>query len=1834
MLMPTMLWADDYDSLWKQVEQAGDKDLPQTQMQELQKIITRARKRGDYGHLLKAELMYSSLQVELTPDSVGLAFDTLEAEAAEAERRDPVMAAVYYGVLGKLYADNYSSLVPTATYSEGHARSKACYAKALSNPALLAKHKAKELKPVIEKGKDSYIFNDDLLSVLGYLADDYETLHTWYDAHGPRQAALLTALELVKKNRSWTRTFHGSSYAEELDSLIHYYGDLKECGEVALERYRFMDYCNDVTKGELLEYINEATTRWSNWPRIVRLKNERQEIINPQYSIRIGRDVQLPGEKTEVYVSDLRNIHRLSIRISRLDLKEPQLYSIKTENQLKKVKSQIVPGSDRFVTKDYQLENEYEILKDTLELPAMEPGNYLLEITTDNNQIEPEYHLYDVTTVTLIHQDLPNRKTRYVVVNTVTGHPMPGATVVLYYQPTNKNGHSETLHCDANGEVVATHPVNETPDYLWAFTDKDRYMPLDHAGWGRNFSYSHPDKRPQRNVQIFTDRAIYRPGQTVHVSLIAFQTTEGWTTEVLPSRELSLTLFDANRKEVKTERLVTDDFGAAEVDFVLPSNGLTGRFMLRVDNPYSTEYIRVEEYKRPTFEVTFDEYKEEYKAGETVILTGHARSYAGVPVQGAKVKYTIRRENARWYWWSSSDRGVELRCDETETDENGDFKVEMPMTLPSGGEGFYQFTASAEVTDLGGESHEGSASLPLGYKSTAFFCNIPEKAEKTKLKTITFARRNAAGKEIDGEVTFTIDGKNERKVKANVPVDIDAQAIGSGQHLLKAKCGDDEIEKKFVLFGLDDQKPCVETDQWFYQTTGVFPRETTDEPAVVQVGTSETDTYILYSIFSGDKVVESGHFTLDNAIQTRRYDYKEEYGSGLLLTYAWIKDGKMHSKSMTISRPLPDKRLNVSWTTFRDKLKPGQKETWTLKVNRPDGKPVPSQIVATMYDKSLEQLAPLSWQLDLGIYQHLPTARWSFSDYDSFSFSGLVPLEPFDVPDLEFSQIDEDLLDNYMSYRVVVNRYDSRRMLGRAGGVMLESAMAAAPEPMMVRANDEMDGEVLKAKEAIVEAPAEEAKGDKGGQAQEQVRENLNETAFFFGRRNVDAKGMTSLVFTLPESVTTWQFKALAHDKDMNYGWLDGECVAKKDVMVQPNMPRFMRVGDNGTITTRIFNTAEKAVGGKVKMQLLDPETQRVLAQEEQSFSVDKGATATATFHVTPTADMPALLVCKIVATGAGFSDGEQHYLPILPSTEWVTNTLSITQHEPGTATVDLQKLFPEGSTQRKLTVEYTNNPAWLMLQTLPYVGNANEKNAISLAAAYYANQIGKYIIDQSPLARQTFQQWKMEQGKETSLMSNLEKNQDLKNLVLEETPWVLEAEHETAQKQALSNFFDETLIGNRINTIFERLADLQQGDGAFPWWQGMPGSPRMTSEVLEFLTRLDMLLGTQKQTQRMIERASNFVSNIAVKEVEEFKQREKEGKPVYISSYYALQWVYLNALSGRKLNSDERDATDYLMNHLKKEIKTQSLYAKALMAIVLYKQGDTQRAKEYVQSLKEYSVFTEKMGRYYDTPRAGYSWCSYTIPTQVAAIEALSLITPDDRQTVDEMKRWLLQQKRTQNWDTPINSVNAVYAFLNGNNNILEHQEPTTFAIDGKTIDLPKATAGIGYVKTTTPKTDGKTFTAQKSSNGTSWGSLYAQFMQTTHDVQASSEGMTVEREVLKDDKPLKDGQVLHVGDKVKVRIVIKVEQDYDYVQVTDKRAACMEPISQLSGYHWGYYIAPKDQATNYYFDMMRKGTHIVEKEYYIDRVGRYETGTCTVQCAYSPEYSARAASLTFVVE
>ena len=1035
---------------------------------------------------------------------------------------------------------------------------------------------------------------------------------------------------------------------------------------------------------------------------------------------------------------------------------------------------------------------------------------------------------------------------------------------------------------------------------------------------------------------------------------------------------------------------------------------------------------------------------------------------------------------------------------------------------------------------------------------------------------------------------------------------------------MEAICEGDTLQRDFVVFALNDQVPATETDDWFYQSATQFPAD--GKPVTIQVGSSAPDVHIVYSIFAGEKVLESGAVDRNNQLINRQFVYKDDYENGLLLTFAWVKDGQCYTHTAQIKRPLPDKKLKLQWTTFRDRLKPGQQEEWTLTVLDPQGKPVDAQLMATLYDQSLDQLQAHHWSLSPYYNLPMPHSHWTFPSRYEFSNGASFNWKRVNEGQLLFSVFDHSVYPTPYYGRYHFTRgtmMGSRMKMNKAAGMVMDEAM-----PMMAMAEVEekavQQESADETNEAVDEAPQEEGTV--------QVRENLNETAFFYPQLTTAADGSVALKFTLPESLTTWRLLGLAHTKDLCYGTIEGLSVAQKDVMIQPNVPRFLREGDAATIAARIFNTSEKDLTGTAVLRLLNPETNAVVVELKQSVALKAGGTTPVAFDLDPASLLTAqtsLLICQMTVSGTGFSDGEQHYLPILPATEHVTLTVPVTQHHPGVTTVDLSQLVPADATQPKLTVEYTNQPAWLMTQALSVVGTPDNDNAISLAAAYYANSLGRHILKQNPQAERAFQLWKQETDA-TSLTSALEKNLELKDLLLNETPWVLEADNESEQKQRMGDFFDENLMQNRLQQSLDKLRKLQRNNGAWSWWPEMPGSFYMTVSISEMLVRLNAMTGENKETAQMLSSAFKFMGKEIIEEVNEMKKWAKKGHKPTFPSFKALQWLYLATLDGRELPADVQAANAYLMPLLKKEIKNQSLYEKALTAIILSK-TEPKRAAEYVQSLKEYTVYREDMGRYYDTPRAGYSWFDYKIPTQTVAIEAMQRLTPADTETISEMQRWLLQSKRTQAWDTPINSVNAVYAFLQGSN-ALAPQELAVLKVDEQPLELPKATAGIGYVKTNV-SADSKTLTIEKSSEGTSWGAVYAQFMQPTKSVEAASSGLTVTRELLTKGE-------LKVGDRVKVRITITADRDYDFVQVIDRRAACMEPVRQLSGYTQGAYCTPKDCSTNYYIDMLSKGKHVIETEYYIDRTGTYETGLCTVGCAYAPEFRGTAKSMTIKVK
>ena len=1810
--------AQTYDNLWKQADIIAQKDQPKSEIGVMKKIISKATAAKDYGQLLAAEMRQMILWKEISADSLTPNVKRMKAEALNA--KDPVLKAVRYAVLGKVYRDHpYGIEVEDASSYQNRLevngkKSEEFFKKALEQPELLARNASTGYVPLTLKGVDGSSFNNDLLHLIGFEADSKEAyllMYTYYNKVGNRGAACLCAYKLIEKYRQDdVREVRKSKYLNTIDSLIHVYQDIPEAGELAVEHFRFMEEATDTKPLDKLNYINYALNRWGGWSRMNVLRNAQKRLTEPMFQVQDMPQVLRPGEKAWVQL-DVRNLQNLKISISRLNITADNDYNAQDEATYKMLLKKTTKLHQKDYSRNYYGRPDYEKVKDSIEIGGNLPlGAYLMEVTSDNSGIAPQRQLFYVSNLAVMIQQLPDDKHRYVVVNATDGQPVAGAKIELYDQwyGFNTKKDKRTVHArlttDENGEAY----FKNVDGNILISTSNDKFTPAKGIYLSRDRYYEKKDNVSK--YQVYTDRSIYRPGQTVHASAISYIVKKGLDASVPgKSMELNFILRDANWKQVAEQKATTDEYGTASVDFELPKEGQTGQYSISV-NGTATEYVRVEEYKRPTFEITFPKVNERYTWGDTVVVKANAKTYAGVPVQGAKVEYKVTRRNQMW-WWGARSADVLVKSDTTVTREDGTFEVEIPLEASQSESKadmndfmriarFFNFDVSAVVTDISGESHAGEMSLPLGTKPTAFSVDMPKRIEADSLKTVTFNYCNASGMPIASNLKYRIDGGEWKVAEANAPVVID-QVWKSGVHQLEAICGTDTLQQKFTLFSIKDTHPMEPTTEWYYQTAKTFPRD--GKPVYVQVGSSENGAHIVYSIIAGNKLLEKGAWELGDSIVTLPFTYKPEYASGVVINYSFVKNGECYTRKISIARPLPEKKLNITWKTFRDRLTPGQKEKWTLHITTPDGKPAKAQLMSVLYDKSLDQLAEHTWKMSLGFSQWLPDCYWKSNlKYYKLGLSGTYPTKYYDEKELDVDQFDGKYF-SYYGYMQAVELSKLERSSGETVEAVLidkhslvkdelvreEAKVMRSRGNQMVRVGAAAPS-ANKVFDAVEEMP--QFAGGSGSDAEQfldkvQVRENLNETAFFYPALESDNQGNVAINFTLPESVTTWKFMGLAHDKEMRNGCLVDEAVAQKTVMVQPNMPRFLREGDKSTIVVKLFNTSDKKVNGNARMQILDAETQKVVWQKTQGYRIDAEGSATISFDVQGLKE--GVYINKVVAAGAGYSDGEQHYLPVLSNRELVVNTLPITLHQPGEQSFDLSRLFlnkegkqAKGAENAKVTVEYTNNPSWLMVKALPSISNPDEEDAISLMSAIYANTITTHI-----------------------------------------------QKHLSQENQSQQNLSQETI---RLQNQVEKLMKLQNADGSFSWWKGMRGSRYMTTSVAEMMVRLNAIAGVQKSTAKMLTSALNYLSWQTAQEVREMKKLE-EKKHKVSPSEQALHYLYILSMDGRKMKQNLEADKAYLLDKMSKMTGDFTIYGKARAAVVLARNSQQnaayrEKAGEYLQSVNEYAVYREEMGRYYDTRKALYSWRNYKIPTQVSVIEALQMLKPNDKQTIEELQRWLLMSKRTQVWDTPVNTVDAVYAFMKGNeSNWNRKAENAVLKLDGKLLPMPQDSTTLGYVRT---EKAGKasTLSINKKSDYTSWGAVYAEFKQPLSEIASLESGIKVSRKVENQKKA-------KVGDKIKVILTITADRDYDFVKIVDKRAACLEPVNQLSGYQWGMecYVSPKDNTTNFYFNRLSKGKHFVEMEYYVDRKGDYQSGSCTAECTYSPEFGGRTETYKMTV-
>ena len=1642
--------------------------------------------------------------------------------------------------------------------------------------------------------------------------------------------------------RNFSGNFSNDVCQQELRKWIHTYPAVKTVPEAYLALAQFLQYQNNQV--ERLRIVREGIAGYPRYEGINQLKNIEKEILNASLSLEIA--TAYPGEQQSVKVN-YKNLTGITLQLYKVNL---PVTSAVLQNRTTHFESKYarLQREEHFSLKPT---TDYLNIDTTLTIQAPQAGIYFLKAVPDGKKGVSDGTLMNVTALKTIYRPLPDGTLELVVVDAVSGQPVSEAEVTIYTEKGGGYSPQQTYQADKQGTLKLDF-LNSNKYWYNAHTAADNAMPILNL-WKNDYYYK--ESKRKEVLQLFTDRSIYRPGQTVYVSGLAYE-MEKDSTRVLADKKYTVSLYDANNNETGKVEVWTNGFGSFSGQFVLPSPCLTGYFSLRAAD--TSVSFKVEEYKRPTFDVTFEPVKVEYQVGDSIEVAGMAKTFAGAPVQNARVHYNISRSYA-WFW-RFMGRGSARWEGEAMTDADGKFIVPVHFEIDSDRREsplwYYTYNIQADVTDGAGETQQANLSLPLGSTSMVLnMDNLPDNWVKEKKLEIKLTAMNLSGEPVDTPVTYQVvemekqkDGqeKEGRKVltgtveanKSFIPEAI--YALPSGNYRLKLSAKDTQgrectASKNFLLFSLNDKRPPFVITDWFYQDGLEFDAAS---PATIYIGSSEKNVYLLYDVFAGNKRLESKRIQLSDSVISFRFPYKKEYGDGILVSMAFVKDGRLYSHNARIMKPAPEKKLQLKWTTFRDKLRPGQQEEWKLTVLYPDGRPAEAEMLATMYDASLDKIYS-AHKLDFGVDFHyvVPLTYWNTSYMRNAYLYVDFPLKRFRAVPLEYSEL---IIPSTGRMEAVVVGYGGSPRATLTGALKIRGRSAA--NAVM---NQEAVTDMVLQEEMVETSAQEKAEMGSSEELAEtgdiQIRENFAETAFFYPQLRTNETGEVSISFVLPESLTRWKFMGLAHTQNVDYGKIEATATASKEFMLQPNMPRFVRVGDKANIAASLMNLSDKGVKGTVRMELFNPETEKVFYSQKQKFDMKGGETGHVNFAF-EVSDKYAVMACRMVADGDTFSDGEQRYIPVLTDKQWVTETVPLNVNGEGMHTFSLENLFNKHSktaSEQRLTVEFTAHPAWYAVQALPVVANPQNEDALSWATAYYAHSLAACIVKENPRIKQVFDSWKAQGGTKETFMSNLQKNQELKNILLAETPWLTEATNEAEQKQRIATLFDLNTMNSGLAVSVEKLRELQNGDGAWSWYKGMQGSRYVTTQVMEMLVRLNALTpqDADSRMQPMIQKGFEYLGKQAAEEYKSMKEAEKKGAVGIRPSEQVLRYLYICALDG-KAPVDEK-VNRYFIDKLSGEGKELTIYGKALGAIILQQAGKVAEAKLFMQSLMEYSVVTDEMGRYFDTPKARYSWFSYKIPTEVAAMEAIQRITKDTK-AIDEMKRWLLKQKQTQTWETPIATADAVYVLMaTGTSDLLANTGGVEITL-GKEVIRTSADDAIGYIKKTMSGDvmNIKKIRVDKEGAGMGWGAVYAQYLESMDQISGQGNGLSVSRQLYKGDEALNESAPLKVGDKITVRLTIKADRDMDFVQIKDDRAACMEPLQAVSGFRWsnglGYYQATKDASTQFFIDQMRKGTYVIEYQVYVNRTGEYQAGIATVQSAYAPEFGGHTGGYRVMVE
>ena len=1729
-------------------------------------------------------------------------------------------------------------------------------------------------------------------SVENQVVDTYRQLLAFRQNAGNAPALLYVDLQRLKYIKEHTEAANPDSlYLAALNHLEKQYAANEAVVEVLAEKANYYlansnDDENKSNKKTAYDICSDGLKRFPNYKRIGLLSNIQKSIANKMIGMSFNH-VAKPGTTLKVRFNTT-NISTLKLTVYRVNATALEYYNYVQNRRNEKT---LYAKKTAVETKQIDIKPDVNFGNVTT-LVDLKTGDYgIYEICAEQqgneNQSERVIGSLTVSDLAFINRtNVPKQASLYVL-DRISGKPESAVKVSVYknkwvgsHYGINFISASTT---DKNGLCQYPFKENYANNVLMFEKGKDCFFTNASDSY---FDEQNRSKNGNVRIGIFTDRSLYRPGQTVYFKAIVYVSNK-LEQKTVAGAEYEATLFDANGQKVSAKKYKTNDFGSIAGEFVLPEGGLNGTYRIQVGA--ITHSIWVEEYKRPTFEVTIDKPKAEISFGEKTTVKGTVKAYAGYTIADAKVKYRVVRSTHRycWWWWSPAK---EITNGTTRSKADGTFEVSFipektkSEITPFRNEQFFTYTISVDVTDPKGETQQGQQYVSVGDKSLFIWAVLAEKVDKKQPLNVEVSTETLNGEKVSSIIKYSLYRLEESDVYAekmddktvlkegekvlsgsfdtnNKKLNLAVANLASGRYKLILTTPDAhgkevKLEKTFVLYDVNDKRPPVKSYKWFLATKTEC---VVGEKAQIQFGTSTKNSTVLYEVMQGKTILESRWVSFSDEIKTFEIPFKESYGAGVTVMFSFVKDELSLGNIVQITRKVAEKKLTPALSVFRNKLLPGEKAEWTVTVPESGKDNKSAEVLVGMYDASLDALLPHSWSFN-------PSYRESVLYSPIWDSNGFGTTNDYAYLNNQFENVAEFRL-NQLNWFGLNMGYRNIRIRGMAREVALMTQENLAKDEVVVGFGTQKKSAVTGAVSNISDGQQEARLYDMGAPKfslpkPPQIRTNFNETAFFYPQLRTDEQGNVKFTFTAPESLTRWNVKMLAHTTDLYFGLGEAQVVTQKDLMVQMNLPRFVRRSDKLVLSANVVNLTDKAQTASVQFEMIDPATEKLIKLKDavaKTITLAANETKAVEWELTEFSPYE-LVTCKVVARAGNFSDGEQKYLPVFPDKVLVTESMSLTVRGNQTRTFNFESLLNNGSKvdTKNLSVEFSSNPAWYAVQALPTISTPENDNALDYFTAYYANSLAAFIANSNPKIAATFDRWKKAGGSREALLSNLQKNTELKNMLLEETPWVMAAKDETEQKRQIALLFDLNMQKNQAQQYLDKLISLQLPSGAFSWFKGMGESRYVTQEIILNLARLNKMTGQSvvSSQQSAVQSALNYLDLEIARDFDNLKKYNKNyDKEMSIGN---MQLFYLHMRSEypeMPVHVSAQDAVKFYTAQSEKYWTTFTLYGKAMMAVVSQRNGKIQVANDIMKSLRENALKTDEFGMYWAKNTSGYYWNERPIAVQVAIIEAFAEVEKNKAE-VDEMKIWLLKQKQTQRWDSPMATVNAIYALLHQGSDWLGSEGSVQIKV-GNTLLQPASTeAGTGYFKETIPlatvrpemgkvtisNIEGVTQSHPLNKSSIGWGAMYWQYYQDLDKVSAqgsslkitkklfvmrsSIEGATSSRTLNTQTMIPIEQTKLVKGDKVITRLVITTDRNLEFVALKDLRASCFEPVNQLSGCEWKegvcYYQTTKDASTQFFFSFLPKGTYVFEYELWANAAGEYTSGIASVQCQYAPEF------------